>query len=74
MNSLYPSTETFTAKPLQSKKKNRLNVSSFINHMISDVFFRELKHRAVQHPNEPKFKIHEYIEARKEKSGCCSYF
>ncbi|KAM7371258.1 hypothetical protein PAMP_010745 [Pampus punctatissimus] len=35
---------------------------------------RELKHRAVQHPNEPKFQIHEYIEAKKEKSGCCSYF
>uniref|UniRef100_A0A672GCW6 small monomeric GTPase n=1 Tax=Salarias fasciatus TaxID=181472 RepID=A0A672GCW6_SALFA len=35
---------------------------------------KELKHRAVQHPNEPKFQIHEYIEAQKEKSGCCSYF
>lgn len=35
---------------------------------------KELKHRAVQHPNEPKFQIHEYIEAKKEKSGCCSYF
>ncbi|TKS90229.1 Ras-related protein [Collichthys lucidus] len=35
---------------------------------------KELKHRAVQHPNEPKFQIHEYIEAQKEKSGCCTYF
>ncbi|XP_034534567.1 ras-related protein Rab-37-like [Notolabrus celidotus] len=35
---------------------------------------KELKHRAVQHPNEPKFQIHEYIESQKEKSGCCSYF
>ncbi|KAF0025039.1 hypothetical protein F2P81_021920 [Scophthalmus maximus] len=35
---------------------------------------KELKHRAVQHPNEPKFQIHEYIEAQKEKSGCCSSF
>uniref|UniRef100_A0AAQ4P328 small monomeric GTPase n=1 Tax=Gasterosteus aculeatus aculeatus TaxID=481459 RepID=A0AAQ4P328_GASAC len=35
---------------------------------------KELKHRAVQHPNEPKFHIHQYIEAQKEKSGCCSYF
>uniref|UniRef100_A0A673AM86 small monomeric GTPase n=1 Tax=Sphaeramia orbicularis TaxID=375764 RepID=A0A673AM86_9TELE len=35
---------------------------------------KELKHRAVQHPSEPKFQIHEYIEAQKEKSGCCSYF
>lgn len=38
------------------------------------VFFRELKHRAVQHPSESTFHIHEYIEARKEKSGCCGYF
>uniref|UniRef100_A0A668AXB2 small monomeric GTPase n=1 Tax=Myripristis murdjan TaxID=586833 RepID=A0A668AXB2_9TELE len=35
---------------------------------------KELKHRAVQHPNEPKFQIHEYIESQKEKSSCCSYF
>uniref|UniRef100_A0A3B3VX54 small monomeric GTPase n=1 Tax=Poecilia latipinna TaxID=48699 RepID=A0A3B3VX54_9TELE len=35
---------------------------------------KELKHRAIQHPNEPKFQIHEYIESQKEKSGCCSYF
>ncbi|KAM4524828.1 ras-related protein Rab-37-like [Odontesthes bonariensis] len=35
---------------------------------------KELKHRAVQHPNAPKFQIHEYIEAQKEKTGCCSYF
>uniref|UniRef100_A0A3Q3VJC2 RAB37, member RAS oncogene family n=1 Tax=Mola mola TaxID=94237 RepID=A0A3Q3VJC2_MOLML len=35
---------------------------------------KELKHRAVQYPNEPKFQIHEYIEAQKGKSGCCSYF
>uniref|UniRef100_A0A8C3B1E9 small monomeric GTPase n=1 Tax=Cyclopterus lumpus TaxID=8103 RepID=A0A8C3B1E9_CYCLU len=35
---------------------------------------KELKHRAVQHPNEPKFQIHEYIETQKEKSGCCSSF
>ncbi|KAM3592686.1 uncharacterized protein V6R79_023520 [Siganus canaliculatus] len=34
---------------------------------------KELKHRAVQLPNEPKFQIHEYIEAQREKSGCCSY-
>uniref|UniRef100_A0A3Q1FCS4 small monomeric GTPase n=1 Tax=Acanthochromis polyacanthus TaxID=80966 RepID=A0A3Q1FCS4_9TELE len=37
---------------------------------------KELKHRAVQHqhPNQPKFQIHDYIEAQREKSGCCSYF
>ncbi|XP_028990001.1 ras-related protein Rab-37-like isoform X2 [Betta splendens] len=35
---------------------------------------KELKHRVVQHTNAPKFQIHEYIEAQKEKSGCCSYF
>uniref|UniRef100_M4AAT5 small monomeric GTPase n=1 Tax=Xiphophorus maculatus TaxID=8083 RepID=M4AAT5_XIPMA len=36
--------------------------------------YETLKHRAVQHPSEPKFQIHEYIESQKEKSGCCSYF
>uniref|UniRef100_A0A3B4B4W7 small monomeric GTPase n=1 Tax=Periophthalmus magnuspinnatus TaxID=409849 RepID=A0A3B4B4W7_9GOBI len=35
---------------------------------------KELKSRAIQHPSEPKFKIHEYIEAQKEKSSCCGFF
>uniref|UniRef100_A0A3B3HKJ2 small monomeric GTPase n=1 Tax=Oryzias latipes TaxID=8090 RepID=A0A3B3HKJ2_ORYLA len=32
---------------------------------------KELKHRATQQPNDPKFKIHEYIDSQKHKSGCC---
>lgn len=32
---------------------------------------RELKHRAAQQPNEPKFQIHDYIASEKQKSGCC---
>uniref|UniRef100_A0A672YQG2 small monomeric GTPase n=1 Tax=Sphaeramia orbicularis TaxID=375764 RepID=A0A672YQG2_9TELE len=32
---------------------------------------KELKHRATQQPNEPKFQIHDYIESQKHKSGCC---
>lgn len=34
---------------------------------------KELKQRAVQPHNGPKFQIHEYIEAQKEKSSCCSF-
>ncbi|XP_075994877.1 ras-related protein Rab-37 isoform X2 [Genypterus blacodes] len=32
---------------------------------------KELRHRASQQPNEPKFQINEYIESQKHKSGCC---
>ncbi|XP_023868992.1 ras-related protein Rab-37 isoform X1 [Salvelinus sp. IW2-2015] len=32
---------------------------------------KELKHRAAQQPNEPKFQIHDYIASEKQKSGCC---
>uniref|UniRef100_A0A3B5A320 small monomeric GTPase n=1 Tax=Stegastes partitus TaxID=144197 RepID=A0A3B5A320_9TELE len=32
---------------------------------------KELKHRATQQPNEPKFQIHDYIESQKRKTGCC---
>uniref|UniRef100_A0AAV2KH28 small monomeric GTPase n=1 Tax=Knipowitschia caucasica TaxID=637954 RepID=A0AAV2KH28_KNICA len=32
---------------------------------------RELKHREMQQPNDPKFHIHDYIEAQKQKAGCC---
>lgn len=32
---------------------------------------RELKHRNIQQPHEPKFKIHDYIESEKQKTNCC---
>ncbi|KAJ4931711.1 ras-related protein Rab-37-like isoform X1 [Gymnodraco acuticeps] len=34
---------------------------------------KELKHRATQQQNEPKFQIHDYIEAQKHKSSCCGH-
>lgn len=35
--------------------------------------FRELKQRAVQQPDEPRFQIHDYIESQKKKTSCCSF-
>uniref|UniRef100_A0A8C0ISE5 RAB37, member RAS onco family n=1 Tax=Chelonoidis abingdonii TaxID=106734 RepID=A0A8C0ISE5_CHEAB len=34
---------------------------------------KELKQRAVQQPDEPRFQIQEYIESQKKKSSCCSF-
>ncbi|XP_060700377.1 ras-related protein Rab-37-like isoform X5 [Hemiscyllium ocellatum] len=34
---------------------------------------KELKHRSVNQPNEPKFRIDEYIESQREKSSCCGF-
>ncbi|XP_069785398.1 ras-related protein Rab-37-like isoform X1 [Narcine bancroftii] len=34
---------------------------------------KELKHRSVNQPNEPKFRIHEYIESQREKPRCCGF-
>ncbi|MBN3304887.1 RAB37 protein, partial [Amia calva] len=34
---------------------------------------KELKHRAVQQPNEPRFQIHDYIESQKKKTSCCGF-
>ncbi|KAG2460916.1 RAB37 protein, partial [Polypterus senegalus] len=34
---------------------------------------KELKQRAVQQPNEPKFQIHDFIESQKKKSSCCGF-
>ncbi|XP_014733623.1 PREDICTED: ras-related protein Rab-37 [Sturnus vulgaris] len=34
---------------------------------------KELKQRAVQPLDEPRFQIHEYIEAQKKKSSCCAF-
>uniref|UniRef100_A0A8D3BJX1 small monomeric GTPase n=1 Tax=Scophthalmus maximus TaxID=52904 RepID=A0A8D3BJX1_SCOMX len=33
---------------------------------------KELRHRATQQPDEPKFQIHDYIESQKHKPGCCT--
>ncbi|XP_032900278.1 ras-related protein Rab-37-like isoform X1 [Amblyraja radiata] len=34
---------------------------------------KELKQRSANQPNEPKFRIHEYIESQREKSRCCGF-
>ncbi|KAM9639122.1 ras-related protein Rab-37 isoform 1-T1 [Morphnus guianensis] len=34
---------------------------------------KELKQRAVQPPDEPRFQIHDYIESQKKKSSCCAF-
>uniref|UniRef100_A0A674JF29 Ras-related protein Rab-37 n=1 Tax=Terrapene triunguis TaxID=2587831 RepID=A0A674JF29_9SAUR len=34
---------------------------------------KELKQRAVQQPDEPRFQIRDYIESQKKKSSCCSF-
>ncbi|XP_059588093.1 ras-related protein Rab-37 isoform X2 [Alligator mississippiensis] len=34
---------------------------------------KELKERAVQQPDEPRFQIHDYIESQKKKSSCCAF-
>ncbi|KAL2297722.1 hypothetical protein Nmel_016284 [Mimus melanotis] len=34
---------------------------------------KELKQRAVQPLDEPRFQIHEYIESQKKKSSCCAF-
>ncbi|CAB1444677.1 unnamed protein product [Pleuronectes platessa] len=52
---------------METSAKTGLNVDlSFL------AIAKELRHRATQQPNEPKFQIHDYIESQKKKSGCCS--
>uniref|UniRef100_A0A803XQD6 small monomeric GTPase n=1 Tax=Meleagris gallopavo TaxID=9103 RepID=A0A803XQD6_MELGA len=34
---------------------------------------RELKQRAMQLPDVPRFQIHDYIEAQQKRSGCCAF-
>ncbi|XP_068007701.1 ras-related protein Rab-37 isoform X4 [Melanerpes formicivorus] len=34
---------------------------------------KELKQRSVQPLDEPRFQIHDYIEAQKKKSSCCAF-
>ncbi|XP_077184023.1 ras-related protein Rab-37 isoform X4 [Paroedura picta] len=34
---------------------------------------KELKQRAVQQPEEPRFQIHDYIESQKKRTSCCAF-
>jgi len=34
---------------------------------------RELKHRSMKLPNEPKFKLHDYVKKEVRGSGCCRF-
>ncbi|XP_038007582.1 ras-related protein Rab-26 [Motacilla alba alba] len=45
-------------------QKQQLRVPSF-------PFARELKHRSMKLPNEPKFKLHDYVKKEVRGSGCC---
>uniref|UniRef100_A0A8C5DF75 small monomeric GTPase n=1 Tax=Gouania willdenowi TaxID=441366 RepID=A0A8C5DF75_GOUWI len=54
---------------METSAKTGVNVELAFTAVAND-----LKHRAVQHPSQPTFQIHQYIEAQKEKSSCCSYF
>lgn len=33
---------------------------------------RDIKHRNLKRPSEPKFNIEQYVESQREKPGCCS--
>lgn len=33
---------------------------------------RDMKHRNLKRPSEPKFNIEQYVESQREKPGCCS--
>lgn len=33
---------------------------------------RDMKHRSLKRPSEPKFNIEQYVESQREKPGCCS--
>ncbi|XP_066471896.1 ras-related protein Rab-37 isoform X3 [Tiliqua scincoides] len=34
---------------------------------------KELKQRAVEQPEEPRFQIHDYIESQKKRTSCCAF-
>ncbi|GCB72101.1 hypothetical protein scyTo_0001826 [Scyliorhinus torazame] len=33
---------------------------------------KELKHRSMKSPNDPKFKLHDYVNSEMKGTGCCS--
>ncbi|XP_018092067.1 ras-related protein Rab-26-like [Xenopus laevis] len=51
---------------METSAKSGLNVDlAFI------AIAKELKHRSMKLPNEPKFKLHDYVKKEVKGSGCC---
>uniref|UniRef100_A0A8C5QNJ7 small monomeric GTPase n=1 Tax=Leptobrachium leishanense TaxID=445787 RepID=A0A8C5QNJ7_9ANUR len=51
---------------METSAKNGLNVE-----LAFTAIAKELKHRSLKTPNEPKFKLHDYVKKEVKGSGCC---
>ncbi|KFW70856.1 Ras-related protein Rab-26, partial [Pygoscelis adeliae] len=51
---------------METSAKSGLNVE-----LAFTAIAKELKHRSVKLPNEPKFKLHDYVKKEVRGSGCC---
>ncbi|XP_028842064.1 ras-related protein Rab-26-like isoform X2 [Denticeps clupeoides] len=51
---------------MESSARSGLNVElAFV------AIARELKHRSMKNPDEPKFQLHEYVSRETKSAGCC---
>ncbi|XP_028669810.2 ras-related protein Rab-26 [Erpetoichthys calabaricus] len=51
---------------METSAKSGLNVE-----LAFMAIAKELKHRSMKTPNEPKFRLHEYVNKEMKSSGCC---
>ncbi|XP_050761815.1 ras-related protein Rab-26 isoform X1 [Gymnogyps californianus] len=51
---------------METSAKSGLNVE-----LAFTAIAKELKHRSMKLPNEPKFKLHDYVKKEGRGSGCC---
>ncbi|KAM9261540.1 ras-related protein Rab-26 [Cariama cristata] len=51
---------------METSAKSGLNVE-----LAFTAIAKELKHRSLKLPNEPKFKLHDYVKKEVRGSGCC---
>ncbi|KAM9125845.1 ras-related protein Rab-26 [Pangshura tecta] len=51
---------------METSAKSGLNVD-----LAFTAIAKELKHRSMKLPNEPKFKLHDYVKKEVRGSGCC---
>uniref|UniRef100_A0A803Y5F2 small monomeric GTPase n=1 Tax=Meleagris gallopavo TaxID=9103 RepID=A0A803Y5F2_MELGA len=53
---------------METSAKSGLNVE-----LAFTAIAKELKHRSMKLPNEPKFKLHDYVKKEVRGSGCCRF-
>ncbi|CAG5909881.1 unnamed protein product [Menidia menidia] len=66
LDSIYSSVQEFGVPFMETSAKSGLNVE-----LAFTAVAKELKHRTMKEPDEPKFQLQQYVDQEMRTAGCC---